>query len=49
MHVTDWMWVCIGRGGVLDQELNLANIVENEVTAKTPVLLASDVGYDASS
>lgn len=32
-----------------DQELNLANIVENEVTAKTPVLLASVVGYDASS
>lgn len=32
-----------------DQELNLAHIVENEVSAKTPVLLASVVGYDASS
>lgn len=32
-----------------DQELNLAHIVEHEVSAKTPVLLASVVGYDASS
>jgi dynein heavy chain 1 len=31
-----------------EQELNLATIVEEEITSKTPVILASVVGFDAS-
>ena len=31
-----------------EQELNLASIVEEEIESKTPVILASVVGFDAS-
>ena len=31
-----------------EQELNLASIVEEELESKTPVILASVVGFDAS-
>ena len=38
----------LGAGFNSEKELDLANIVDNEVNANTPILMCSVAGFDAS-